>query len=432
MTDDLVIDAETFPLTALFEEAGIFTPAHLRKVMAAESQWQDDQDTRARFGTIPWFDIAPSPAPAPGHPPVHVALARVMAALPGIGKEERSPEGYQYRGIEAVTRHAQQAFAEQGIVIYPVARILRTVAHEELGMSNGWRETQLEVTWYVSGPAGDRLDPCPVTLGQGRDKSDKQFNKAMTQAFKYLLLQLLCIGDQKDETESQAAPADDQYQNHGRGRRQQNQAQEDPPPPAPTKDWIDQNEKDRLVGLVKSLPTEAQTWIRREWTTEDPMGDDDTLLPCVEGRPSFAHLTKNMVPVVDDLIARARQKAREGTLTPETPPAPTAPAEDATPAPTTDWDAIKATVQAMPDHALGEALALREVDPNDMEVPRMRATLVQALGSEAGLGTYTGTTHAPAPEDTPFDGSGGDAQANDEETATDTPADPEEDHPDGY
>ena len=43
----------------------------------------------------------------------------------------------------------------------------------------------------------------------GRDNSDKGVNKAMTQAYKYMLLQVLCIGDRKDDADdSPAAEAD--------------------------------------------------------------------------------------------------------------------------------------------------------------------------------------------------------------------------------
>ena len=132
------------------------------------------------------------------------ALARVMRDLPGIGRTERSEQGYQYRGIEQITRHAQSLFARHGVVFVP-----RVVAQSEVELTiNGrpWTEQRLLVEYDVYGPGGpgDKITVGPIA-SQGRDNSDKGSNKALTQAFKYALLQTLCIGDAKDDAD--AGPA---------------------------------------------------------------------------------------------------------------------------------------------------------------------------------------------------------------------------------
>lgn len=143
---------------------------------------------------------------------VHEAIARVMAELPNIGKGDKSPEGYSYRGIEAVTKHAQPLFAKHGVVIAPRATI--TDVRPSPAMKDGWQDVYMVVEWTITGPDGSTLHA--QTTGIGRDRSDKGANKAQTQAYKYLLLHLLCIADGKDDSDGttyehdrqEAAPED--------------------------------------------------------------------------------------------------------------------------------------------------------------------------------------------------------------------------------
>jgi len=131
---------------------------------------------------------------------VHQAVAAVMAELPAIGKGNKSPEGYQYRGIEAITKHLQPLLAKHGVVIVPNAEVLDTVPSP--AMKDGWQDVAMRVIWHIYGPDGTHFDA--VTHGIGRDRSDKGSNKAQTQAYKYLLLHLFCIADAKDEVDSHA------------------------------------------------------------------------------------------------------------------------------------------------------------------------------------------------------------------------------------
>lgn len=137
---------------------------------------------------------------------VHEAIARVMAELPNIGKGDKSPEGYQYRGIEAVTKHAQPLLAKHGVVIVPRARVTSVLPSP--AMKDGWQDVYVEVDWIVVGPDGSMLEA--RTNGIGRDRSDKGANKGQTQAFKYLLLHLFCIADGKDDSDNQTYEHDRQ------------------------------------------------------------------------------------------------------------------------------------------------------------------------------------------------------------------------------
>jgi predicted nucleic acid-binding Zn-ribbon protein len=53
----------------------------------------------------------------------------------------------------------------------------------------------------------DCIEVGPI-FAVGRDNADKGANKCMTQAFKYLLLQLLCVSDSKDDTDAASIEAD--------------------------------------------------------------------------------------------------------------------------------------------------------------------------------------------------------------------------------
>ena len=133
------------------------------------------------------------------HPHVIAALSAVMNDLPAIGKGDKSPQGYQYRGIEAITKQLQPLLSKHGVVIVPNATIVK-VEHSP-AMKEGWTDTFLDCEWTIYGPGGvdDRI--VARTTGIGRDNSDKGANKAATQAFKYLLLQMLSIADKADDAD---------------------------------------------------------------------------------------------------------------------------------------------------------------------------------------------------------------------------------------
>ncbi len=176
--------------------------------------------------------IMTDPTPTPDRPSnVVAALARVMAELPGIGRDNRSEQGYSYRGIEAITAEAQDVLGRFGVVFAP-----RIIEEQVIPLTiNGrpWEEWRIKVVYDVRGPgwrpAGllgpddpgcdDRIEVGPL-LGLGRDNSDKGANKAETQAYKYALIQTLCIGDAS----------------HDADREQAHEADAPPPPVDPAKE----------------------------------------------------------------------------------------------------------------------------------------------------------------------------------------------------
>ena len=165
--------------------------------------------TEARKQAVAIADAAPTLTIVPDTNVVG-AIARVMRELPAIGKNSQaSPQqgGYAYRGIEAITSEAQGLFGKYGVVFVP-----RVISHSTNDLTvNGkpWTDTILEVEYTIYGPGGleDHITVGPL-IAIGRDNSDKGANKALTQSFKYALLQVLCISDRKDDGDGSTHEAD--------------------------------------------------------------------------------------------------------------------------------------------------------------------------------------------------------------------------------
>jgi hypothetical protein len=138
------------------------------------------------------------------------ALLRVMADLPGIGRDERASQqqgGYAYRGIEAITAACQPLFARHGVLFTPHVRSYEI--RDLVVNGKPWTDIYELVEYTVYGPGGreDSITVGPI-LSVGRDNSDKGGNKCLTQAYKYALIQALCIADAKDDGDTQTHEAE--------------------------------------------------------------------------------------------------------------------------------------------------------------------------------------------------------------------------------
>lgn len=175
------------------------------------------------------------------------ALARVVRDLPAIGKDEQAAAqqgGYSYRGIEAITRQVQPLLAKHGVVFVP--RVVGTPVVVDL-VVNGkpWTDHRMLVAYTVYGPGGrdDRIEVGPIAT-VGRDNSDKGANKCMTQAFKYALLQVLCVSDSADDADGLTHEADDVPTG----------------PPLAARD-----ETDAFLAMVKASPEETRAAMNAWW-----------------------------------------------------------------------------------------------------------------------------------------------------------------------
>jgi len=135
---------------------------------------------------------------------VITALHAVMAEVGGIEKKrgENHEDGaikYKFRGIDAISQAAQPLLGKHGVVIVP--KVVEQTIVDITVNRNPWTDTFVTVEWTLYGPGGVDDKIVAETTGIGRDNSDKGVNKAMTGAFKNLLLRILCIGDPADDTD---------------------------------------------------------------------------------------------------------------------------------------------------------------------------------------------------------------------------------------
>lgn len=170
------------------------------------------------------------------------ALARVEREIKGIRKLtpaqrarmtgiESGEKGvnFAYRGIDQIASLAQPLFGEYGIVMVPniltldVDAILKGDRHTL--ENTPWTRTTVRVQFNIYGPGGVNDSIASTVVGVGDDNSDKGVNKAMTAAFKNVLLRVLCIGDPQDDT--------DQYQ---RQPHEYDDEPQGPPPVDPVKE----------------------------------------------------------------------------------------------------------------------------------------------------------------------------------------------------
>ncbi len=171
----------------------------------------------------------------PENPPtnIHEALSRAKIEVGVIGKgDENSSLQYSFRGIDAIVNKVGPIFADLGIVVAPVHRLISSDSVTASAGTKGYRVV-IESTWTFSihvdrsvdqeAPAANEIagksrgvlfpETSAITvqtLGESIDYSDKAINKAQTQSFKNALAQVLTIPtgepDPDSETPEQVEP----------------------------------------------------------------------------------------------------------------------------------------------------------------------------------------------------------------------------------
>lgn len=139
--------------------------------------------------------MSDEPAPAP----IHVLMARVLADMPAIGKNQRNQQqGFNFRGIDDVLDALHPLLGRHGVFYVP--DVIERVAEERPTRSGGVLYTvHLHVRFRFYGPAGDYVEASG--WGEGTDSGDKATNKAMTGAQKYVLFQVFAISTNEQAQE---------------------------------------------------------------------------------------------------------------------------------------------------------------------------------------------------------------------------------------
>lgn len=138
-------------------------------------------------------------------------ISAIMADVAYLQKDDKvdTGGGKSYKAIteEKVTGAIRAAMIKHGVVIFPVAQ--RTTRDDEAvkdkyGNDKVNRITTVETTYRIVNV--DNPDDCieTVSTGTGVDTQDKGVGKAMTYAYKYLLLRTFAIptGDDPDKISS--------------------------------------------------------------------------------------------------------------------------------------------------------------------------------------------------------------------------------------
>jgi len=149
-----------------------------------------------------------------GVPNVHVAIAKVAAAVGHIAKDQQvtsGPARYNFRGIDDVLDTMHGPLADNGVSIVPSGFTI--VENTERTTKSGGSQVHLiAIAHYrIIGPAGDYVEA--AALAEALDTSDKAASKAMSMAYKYVAFQVFSIPVRGalDESDRDSTPREGPY-----------------------------------------------------------------------------------------------------------------------------------------------------------------------------------------------------------------------------
>lgn len=136
------------------------------------------------------------------HPTVIEALNAVMTDVQAIRKGDRNQaQNFNFRGIDAVMNAVGPAFRAHGIVCIPI-ETRTTYRDVQTTTGKPAREVTAVVTYRFYGPAGDYIEA--QAPGESMDSGDKGTPKAMSVAYRTLLLQALTVPTDDPDPDAQS------------------------------------------------------------------------------------------------------------------------------------------------------------------------------------------------------------------------------------
>jgi hypothetical protein len=187
-------------------------------------------------------------------PRVYAAIANVAGDLAvfGVAKDRKnSQQGYNFRGIDDMYNALAPLLSKYGLAIVP-----RVLAREQVERSTktggALFYTTVDVEFdFVSVHDGSKHTA--KVFGEAMDSADKSTNKAMSAAYKYVVMQTFCIpteGDNDaDASHHEVAPRTQQAaQNQAPGAKAA-----DAKKPAAVSNAMSEAQYDRIVELGKQL-----------------------------------------------------------------------------------------------------------------------------------------------------------------------------------
>lgn len=115
----------------------------------------------------------------------------------GIAKgRTNQQQGFKFRGIDEVLNALSPLLADAGIIIAP--KVLGREVVERQTKSGGALFYVTLMVEYTIYSADDGSSVTVVTCGEAMDSGDKATNKAMSAAYKYMVIQAFCVPTEGD------------------------------------------------------------------------------------------------------------------------------------------------------------------------------------------------------------------------------------------
>lgn len=251
---------------------------------------------------------------------IYQAIPKIIGELPPIHKDSTG-EGvdYKFRGIEQLMPHVAELFAKYGV--FPVPRHTVTTDEEVLVGRNNYKQTRIVTSsrFRFYDQFGNYVTV--KTIGEARDSGDKAANKAETAAYKYALIELLCVNDGDDP--DRVRPENDGGEQRGTAPVGPGlffpRGAEMPPggPWALTADrtlvYADTPNHAALAALAEGLEAAGVKDLVAEWADREGIA-----LPRGHDEPGLARV----VEYAQGLLEAAAQDAAEGPAVPLDPDSP--------------------------------------------------------------------------------------------------------------
>lgn len=124
-------------------------------------------------------------------PTVYAAFSAAMEEVQAVRKEGfNDSQRYNFRGVDQVVNAVGPIFRKHHIIPIPY-HCVASYRDAQTSTGKAAREVTVSATYRFYGPAGDFIEA--VVPGESLDSGDKGTAKAMSVAYRIVLLQSLCI-----------------------------------------------------------------------------------------------------------------------------------------------------------------------------------------------------------------------------------------------
>ena len=126
-----------------------------------------------------------------------IATVAKKLSQAGIAKgRTNQQQGFKFRGIDEVLNAISPMLADEGLIMAP--KVLSREVTERTTKSGGALFYVVLMVEYTIYSAVDGSSVSVVTCGEAMDSGDKATNKAMSAAYKYMVIQTYCVPTEGD------------------------------------------------------------------------------------------------------------------------------------------------------------------------------------------------------------------------------------------